>query len=605
MKRLILYILFFILPLSIWSQDITVQAEYPPVVQAGQQFSVSWTVNDDGGQFSAPSFEGFYKLAGPQTSYSSSTQIINGKISHQTSNSFVYYLQAVNAGKFTISPASYTLKNKTYSSEPMNIEVTGAGATASQNNQPSQNAVHNNTHVENAGGDLFLDLYLNRKDIYIGEGIVATIKIYTRKNLAGINEIKYPPFTNFLKNDIETPQLTALRQESINGVIYGTGVLQQFILYPQVSGEITIDPVQVTVLIQQKSGRSDPFFGDFFSNYENVPEAIVSKAVKVNVKPLPGQQPADFSGVVGKLTLKSSLNKDSVRVNDAVNLKIMISGNGNLKLAEAPKLKLSPDVEVYDPKITEDIKNSVNGASGQKTFEYLLIPRHYGDFTVPSVSYSYFNPASDKYERLTTGEFHIHARKGPEQGTSGVTVYGGVSREDVKYVGKDIRFIRNTAGRLSKSSELLLSKRSYYSGFAMALLAFLVVLFVRREHIRRNADIITVRNRIAGKIAAQRLREASACMKQNEIDRFHEEILRALWGYLSDKLNIPVSDLTRNNAFAALKEKGIEDEKINNLADILDKCEYARFAPASSENQAGMIYEGASQFIKTVENSIG
>ena len=210
MKRLILYILFFILPLSIWSQDITVQAEYPPVVQAGQQFSVSWTVNDDGGQFSAPSFEGFYKLAGPQTSYSSSTQIINGKISHQTSNSFVYYLQAVNAGKFTISPASYTLKNKTYSSEPMNIEVTGAGATASQNNQPSQNAVHNNTHVENAGGDLFLDLYLNRKDIYIGEGIVATIKIYTRKNLAGINEIKYPPFTNFLKNDIETPQTVLL-----------------------------------------------------------------------------------------------------------------------------------------------------------------------------------------------------------------------------------------------------------------------------------------------------------------------------------------------------------------------------------------------------------
>ena len=248
--------------------------------------------------------------------------------------------------------------------------------------------------VESSGNDLFVNLSVNRKEIYLGEPIVATVKIYSRVNIAGINEIKYPSFNSFLKSDIETPPLTSLRQENVNGTIYGTGVVQQFLLYPQITGEINIDPVQISVLIQQKTGgQSDPFFGDFFSSYQTVPKAVASKPVKIKVKPLPGIQPDDFSGVVGKLDLKATLNKESVNVNDAVNFKITISGNGNLKIAAAPALKLSPDIEVYDPKISDDIKNGVNGTTGQKSFEYLLIPRHYGDFTIPPVSYSYFNIA--------------------------------------------------------------------------------------------------------------------------------------------------------------------------------------------------------------------
>lgn len=294
MKRSIIIILFFILPLTLKSQDITVHADYPSVVETGQQFAVTWTVNEDGGQFSAPSFEGFYKLMGPQTSFSSSTQIINGKISHQTTNSFVYYLQALNTGKFVIPPATYTLKGKTYQSEPMNIEVVKGSNPNQQSAQPQGNVKKSDSEVQNAGGDMFIDLNLSRKDVYIGEGIVATVKIYTKVNLAGINEIKYPAFTNFMKVDIETPQLTSLRQENVNGTIYGTGIIQQFLLYPQVTGEITIDPVQIGVLVQQKSAQSDPFFGDFFSTYENAPRAVVSKAATIYVRPLPGQKPADF-----------------------------------------------------------------------------------------------------------------------------------------------------------------------------------------------------------------------------------------------------------------------------------------------------------------------
>ena len=603
MKRGILYIILLIIALAGYSQDISVQADYPSVVEEGQQFSISWNINAGGGEFTPPPIQGFYKLSGLQSSYSSSTNIINGKISSQTSYTYQYYLQAAKPGKYVIPPAVFILKNKTYSSDSMRIEVIGSNAPQPARQQAG-NTNQDNANVETGGKDLFLDLILSRREVYIGESIAASVKIYTRTNIAGINEIKYPDFTGFLKTDLETPPLNSLRQENVNGTIYGTGVIQQFLLYPQITGEMTIDPVQMTVLIQQKSGQTDPFFGDFFSTYQTVPRAAVSRAIIVNVNPLPGIKPDDFSGIVGKIDLKAGITKDSVNVNDAVNFKITVSGSGNLRLAEAPALKLPPDIEVYDPKITDNIKNSAGGASGQKTFDYILIPRHYGDFTVPPVSYSFFNVSTGKYERLVTPDFHFHARKGNEP-AAGITVYGGVSKEDVKYVGKDIRFIKTDPGRLSRPANTLLSKRAFYSVYALTLALFLSVLFIRREHIRRNADLAAVRNRKAGKIAVKRLKGASTCLKHGEIDRFHEEILKATWGYLSDKLNIPVSDLTRSNAVASLTKKGISDDMIKMLSGILDTCEYARYSPSASETGASEVYENASQLIRSVENSIG
>jgi hypothetical protein len=603
MKKVILYQLLLLLSFTVAGQDISVKVEYPSVVTAGQQFSIMWTVNSGGGEFAAPAFTGFYKLVGPQTSYSSSTQIINGSVSHQTSYSYVYFLQALNEGKFVIAPAVFTFKNKTYVSDSLYIEVVG-GSSQKQNNASGGNASSSEAEVESSGRDIFVNLALSRKELYLGEYIVATVKIFTRVNLSGINEIKFPPFNGFLKSDIATPPLTSLKQENVNGTIYGTGVVQQFLLYPQITGEINIDPVQISVLVQQKAGQSDPFFGDFFTSYQTIPKAVASQAVKVKVKPLPGIKPDDFSGVVGKIDLSAGLNKDSVNVNDPVTFKITISGTGNLKIAGTPVLKLPPDIEVFDPKISDDIKNGINGTSGQKTFEYLLIPRHWGDYTIPALTYSYFNISSGKYEKLTTHEYHFHASKGSEQNT-GITVYGGVSKEDVKYLGKDIRFIKSDAGKLTRSVNIIVSKRSFYSTYIFSLFVFLLILFLRREHIRRNSDMSLVKNRKAGKVAVKRLRTASICLKNEEIDKFYEEILKAIWGYLSDKLNIPISDLTRSNAVVSLKEKGIDDDRINNLTAILDVCEYARFSPSASETEAVTIYEGASHFIKSVENSIG
>jgi len=599
-NALILFSIFLLLPSFLVAQDISVNADYPEVVRTGQQFTVSWTVNSGGGEFSAPPFGTFYRLMGPQTSYSSSTQIINGKVSRETTYSYVYYLQATKEGKFVIPPATFTFRNKTYSSDSLRIEVIGSG-TAQQNSGTGGK----NSEIAQAetGDDIFVTLSLNRREVFLGEHILATVKIYTKVDISGISEIKFPDFEGFLKTDLNTPPLNSLKRENVNGTIYGTGVVQQFLLYPQVSGDITIKPVQITALVQQKTGTSDPFFGDFFSTYTTVPRAVASLPLKVKVDQLPGVKPSDFSGIVGRANISASIDKDSVNVNDAVNLKIVISGSGNLKLANAPEIKLPADVEVYDPKISDNLKNGVNGTSGQKVFEYLLIPRHYGEFKIAPVSYSFFNISSRQYEKLTTPALKFYARRGTDQGT-GITVYGGVAKEDVRYLGKDIRFIRSYPGALKRAGNIISSKRFFYSSYILAALVFLTVLFIRREHIRRNSDLAIVRNRKAAKVAGKRLKEAALCLKENTMDRFYEEILKAIWGYLSDKLSIPVSDLTRSSAVSSLQDNGIDEAEINRLTVILDTCEFARFAPSSSGAEAEEIYEGTARFIRTVENTI-
>jgi hypothetical protein len=325
-----IYIILLLLTKSLSGQDLYVKSDYPRVVTTGEQFTIMWTINSGGGEFSGPPFEGFYKLMGPQTSYSSSTQIINGKISQQTSYSYVYYLQAMNPGKFVIAPATFRYKNKVYKSDSLYIEVLKdpAQKQAIGNNASGNERIN---QVQGTGSDLFIKLNLNKNEVYLGEHIIASIKIYTRVDLAGLNEVKFPAFNGFLKENLETPPLTSLQRENINGEIYGSGLVQQFLLYPQVTGEITIDPVEITALLQQKSGQSDPIFGDFFTSYQSVPKVLISQPVKIRIKPLPGNKPADFSGIVGKIEIDASVNKDTINVNDPVNFKIIIKGTGNLK----------------------------------------------------------------------------------------------------------------------------------------------------------------------------------------------------------------------------------------------------------------------------------
>jgi hypothetical protein len=596
MNKALIYILFFAIASATAAQDIELKVDHPTVVSAGQSFSVVYKVNAGGGEFTVPSFTGFSKLMGPQTSYSQSTEVVNGKISRQTSYSYTYYLQALKPGKFAIPPAVFTLKNREYKSDSLRIEVVSdaSHATKGTEGEKSQGS---------GSGDLFVNMLLNRREVYVGEPVTATVKLFTKVDLQGINEIKYPSFNNFLRTDIDTPPLTSLQEENVNGSIYGTGIIQKFLLYPQVPGEVLIDPVQITVLVQQRSGSSDPFFGDFFSSYQTVPKTIASKPISVRVKPLPGSKPDDFSGIVGNLDINASLGSDSVNVNEALNFRITINGTGNLRIASAPKINLPPDLEVYDPKITDNLKSGSSGTQGSKSFEYLIIPRHHGSFSIPPVTYSFFNTNTGRYETLTTEEFTFHARRADNQ-ASGVTVFSGISKEDVKYLSKDIRFIKSTTEKFETTGRVLTASRWFYSLYGISFLAFLIILVVRKEHVRRNSDLSIVRNRKAGKVAGRKLHTAESCLKSNQIDRFYEEILKALWGYLSDKLNIPMSELTRVNAISALTARGVDNELTGTLNNILDTCEYARFAPSASGTEAEKIYAGASKFIRSVENTI-
>ena len=601
-RNIFLIICFTLIGAVSAGQDITLEADYPGVVTVGEQFTITWRVNSGSGEFEAPAFTGFYKLMGPQTSYSSSTQYINGKMSQQTSYSYLYYLQAMKEGIYILGPGTVRIKNKEYRSDSIRIEVIPdrSGARSNAGNERSEEA-GDNSEIK-ASGDMFLRVILNRSDVYVGEPISASVKLFTRTDLAGLNDIKYPSFNSFLKEDIQTPDLRSLKRENVNGVIYGTGVIQQFLLFPQVAGEITIDPVEVTALVQQRSSQSDPFFGDFFATYTNVPKVMVSQPVTVRVRPLPPNQPPDFSGVVGKITITPTLNKDTINVNEALNFKLTVSGSGNIKFAGVPALKLSPDIEIYDPKVSDNINYSLSGSSGQKVFEYVLIPRHYGDFFIPSVSYSYFNISTGQYEKLITREIPFVVLKGDGEEES--TVYRGVSSSEVKYLGKDIRFINNKPGKAVKADNVLLLKRSFIAMYGFALVIFMVVLVLRREHVRRNADISMVRNRKAARVAKRRLLKAYDCLKSGTVDRFYEEILKSVWGYLSDKLSIAGSDLNRINASEALRLRGIDEETIETLLKIIDKCEFARFAPASDGGELQGIYEGASHFISTIENKI-
>jgi hypothetical protein len=599
-----LFVLVILLSHQVRAQDIKLEAEYPGVVVEGEQFTIVWTVNSREGDFEAPVFTGFYKLGGPQTSFSSSTQIINGKMSQKTSYSYVYFLQAMKEGKYSLGPATVKIKNKEYRSDSIRIEVIANRSGAPQAKQGPQDEADVTGGEVRAAGDLFLRVILNRDNVYIGEPVTATVKLYTRIDISGLNDIKYPSFNSFLKEDIQTPEPKSLKRENIDGVIYGTAIVQQFLLFPQVAGDLTIDPVEVTALVQQRSGQNDPFFGDFFSTYVNVPKVVVSQPVKIKVKMLPGNQPQEFSGVVGKADISAAINKDTVNVNDAINLKITVSGSGNIKFAGLPSLKISPDIEVYDPKVSENINYSSAGATGQKVFEYVLIPRHYGEFTIPSVAYSYFNSSSRQYERLATEELRFYVRKGQGTASDEAAVYSGVTASDVKYLGKDIRFIKTSAGNVVMADNVLLLKRSFLALYGFSILLFALVLIVRREHVKRNSDISMVRNRRAARIAKKRLKAASECLKNGTIDRFYEEILKALWGFLSDKLSIPVSNLNRVNAGEALKIKGVPDETVSDLMEIIDKCEFARFAPASSGGEQEKIFEGASLFISSIENKI-
>lgn len=610
MKGSLAIMIFILATVTLAAQEVVLTVDAPESAVAGQRFRIVYTVNSTDGQFTPPKFDPSFTVSGPQQSTSRNVQLINGQMSSVSTTTLIYYVVAQTPGAYAVPPAKFETKKATVSSAERQILITAAGSGQSQSQGQSQAAGQGQgsqasgqaSQATAPGSDISLRLLLSTREVYVGQPVTATLKLFTRINLSGINELKYPDFKGFLREDIETPPLRSLENEVIDGVQYGTGVLQRFFLYPQISGEIRIDPVEMTALVQQRTSvpdpfLDDPFFDSFFSGVSTVPMKVTTQPVTIRVKPLPAPRPADFHGAVGSFDLTSSLSAPSAAVNDAITLTITLKGSGNLNLAGEPLINFPAGIEKYDPKVTV---NSSGSASGSKTFEYLLIPRNTGTFDIPPVSYTVFDPQQEKYLTLRTGGYSVTVTGTPGQPATAAPGY--IPGEDVRYLGQDIRFIRNGSGKLMVPAAPLVSRAYYWSWFALALFITLVVLLLRREQMKRNADKAGMRNRRAAANARRRLAKANSLLSSGKTEMVNSEIAKALWGYLGDKLAIPQSELTRQKCYDSLRARKTDEDLITELDLVLSATEYSQYAPRSEGESPAGLYRRAMAIVGKLDN---
>ncbi|MEN8120362.1 MAG: BatD family protein [Bacteroidota bacterium] len=579
--------------------QVTFKASANKVVEAGENFRLNFTVNANGTNFKPPSFAGFRVLAGPSTSTSSSFQYINGKASQTISNTFSYIIQATKAGKFTISKAQITVDGKTYKSNTITIEVV-KGSAQNIENITKTDGTANNVKVTSKD-DIFVRNNLSKTTVYQGEQIISTIKVYTRVGLRAFDDFKFPSFTGFWSQDIKTPSNISLQRENVNGKIYKAGVLRQSVLFPQRSGTIKIDPFELTCIVQVKAGKRRNFFGELVDTYADVKKNLKSPARTVKVLPLPGNKPKSFSGAVGNdFQMQANIDRNEIANNESLTLKVKISGSGNLKLIDKINIDFPKTFEVYDPKISNNINNTASGARGSKTFEFLLIPREPGDYTIPAIKFSYFDVKLKSYKTLSGKDIPIHVDKSTEMQVSNNPI--SISKEDIKTLGTDIRFIKQNSFELLAIDKTFFGSWKFYMFYLISFITFILIVFISRHKIRQNANVVLMKNKRANKISKKRLKMASAYMKQNNQAKFYDEVIHALWGYLSDKLNIPVAELSRNTVKETLTNHKVGENIINEFIVVIDDCEYAKYAPASENLQIEKDYKKARDIINHFES---
>jgi len=582
-----------------YAQDIQFTASSKNIVSVGEQFRLVFSLNNKPSSFKAPSLNGFDILMGPSTSSSSSIQIINGQVTRNVSYSYTYILYASKEGKFNIKPAEATVNGKTYKSNSLSIEVAkGNNSNIQQNNQ---NQTSNSSDV--SGDDVFVRVFLNKTDVIQGEQIIATIAIYTKLSIVGFEEMKFPAYKGFWSDDLENPTQINLKQEKYNGSVYQVGVLKKTLLTPQHSGNITIEPLELTCLVQQRVNKTHrSIFDDFFGNYQNVRKKLVSPAITVHVKPLPNNKPADYSGAVGNFELEATLDNKNPKTNEAISYTLKLKGTGNLRLAELPKINFPSDFEQYDPKTNNNINVSANGTSGSKIINYLLIPRHPGEFTIPASNFSYYDLSSKIFKTLSTPEFKINVDK--DTASNSTAIVSEFSKEDVRFLGSDIHYIKTNKEKLNEKNKYLISEPLFYLAYPFSLALFIFLVIWRRKQIKQYADVAAMKNKKANKVAQKRLQLANHYLKSNEQEKYYEEMTRAIWGYLSDKLTIPVADLSKEKANESLKQKNISDEIISELNSIIENCEFARYSPNSDSSKMNEIYNKSNELISKLEQNI-
>lgn len=568
-------------------------ASGPSQVQVGQRFRVTWELNSSGSNFTAPEITNFRVLGGPNQS--TSMQYINGSMTQ--SISFSYVLEAREEGEFTIGPAKISANGNVVSSNELKIKVVkGQQKTTSSGGQQQS--------TQSAGNpkDLFARIEVSKRNAYLGERITANLKIYSRVSMVNFDDWKMPSFEGFYQKEINANQQIQLQNEVVDGVMYQTGLIKQVILYPQKSGELTIDPMELTVVVRERAqGRGRSIFDQFFGGYQDSKRPVTSNSVKINVKPYPGGKPEDFSGITGRLRMKATLDNAQVKSNEAVNLKVTVSGDGNLYQLQPLDIQFPPDIEVYDPKTSDNIKANANGISGSRTFEYVLIPRYSGDFKIGPFSLSYFDPKSKSFKTERQEAFDLVVEKGEGEEDVASTGINITNKEDVRLIGSDIRYIKQGQYPILDGTSFFYRSIPFYALIGIPILLFILLIGFAEYQKAQGKDLVKLKSKRATGLAKKRLTKAKKLWDENQTASFYEEVFKALSDYAADKFSIQIADLSKDRIRETFTSKQVPEDVTNEFIGVLDKTEFARFAPGA-DKEMGSVYDEALNAIVKVEN---
>lgn len=603
MKRFISILFIFTLITINALADATMRLSAPSTVEQGDKFRVQFTVNtQSGSNFTPPNFEGLDVIYGPSTSQQSSVQFINGRMSSSSTITYTFVLMASQSGTFTIKPASITVDGKVLRSNSATVKVLPAGQGGGSASQQQQQQQSSAAAAKVSGSDLFMTATASRTSVYEQEAILLTYKIYTTLNLTQLDG-KLPTLDGFQIQEIPLPRNKEFELETYNGRNYRSVVWSQYVLFPQKSGDLVIPAITYEGLVVIPRKNVDPFdaFFNGVSAMQEVKKKIVTPKLTIHVSPLPAK-PAKFTGAVGKFTVSSSINSQEVDANDAVTLKLSVKGSGNMKLIRTPEIAFPKDFETYDAKINDNFSLTHAGLSGTKTFEYLVVPRHAGTFTIPAAEFVYFDTDSKSYKTLTTEPYTLKVKKG-KGGTVQTADYSN-SQQDVKELAKDIRHIKLGDAELEQRDHTLWGTSAQLFGYLVPFILFIIAIIIGNKRIAANNDKARVRGRKANKMALRRMKKAKKLLAEHKQNEFYDEVLRAMLGYVADKLNIPQERLNKDNIQSELSASNVSQEHIAAFLKTMSDCEFARYAPGDANANMENIYKSAISTISEMEDSL-
>jgi hypothetical protein len=602
MKKPLSLLLLLLAALTVSAQNISFKGKASGSIGTGERFHIIYTLQTDNGEqgrdINVPDVKGLQQLYGPQIEVGMNSVVVNGRSQTQFVSNFIYTYMANETGTYTIPPATLKVGNSTYKSNELKIQVVAADKSVGQGAQ-SQSSSQTPAQSNISNEDIFVVGQVSKRDVYENEGFLISYRLYTRTTEMNITNLQYPNFEGFITMDVDTPPKQQWDITTYNGRQYYTLQLNQWILYPVKSGATVIEPAKIEVEVLQQTPRSRTPFGTIYDR-QLVKKTLNSSRTTINAKPLPPGKPASFSGAVGEYTMTSSMMPDQLKTDEVVTVKLSISGSGNIKFIKTPAIQFPNDFDELDPKTSESIRVSTSGVNGSKSIEYYGIPRYAGTYTIPGTEFSYFDLKTKTYKTLSSPAYQLQVEQG-EGGSAPQGMIAGTNKEDIKYLGQDIRYIKAAKPSFNRG-EYLWGGIGYWLFYIIPAVLFIVLFILFRKQAAQNANIALMRTKKANKVATKRLKEAKKFLAENNRERFYEEITRAVWGYLGDKLNMPASDLTRDNVEASLSEIGVNPDLISRFIGILDTAEFARFAPSGGHEAMDDLYNTTVSAINQMEN---